>query len=115
MATAVFAARARRYFAAEPFAEKLHAIADAENRDAGIEDALVGLRRALRINARRSAGKNNARRAQAFQHAGRRIEADDLRVDVQLPHASRDDLRILRTKIENKDLAGHFEADLGKG
>ncbi len=75
----------------------------------GLEDALVGLRRALGVDAGRAAGEDDARGAQTFQHAGRGVEADDFRVDVQLPHAPRDDLRVLRAEIEDEDLAGHDE------
>lgn len=38
---------------------------------------------------------------------GRRVIADDFRVDVQLPHPPRDDLGVLRTEIEDEYLAGH--------
>src|ERR1700761_4544064 len=107
MATPILAPSAGRDVAAEPLAEKLHAVADAEDRDAGLEHALVGLRRALGVNAGRSAGENNAGGAQAFQDAGRGVVTDDFRVDIQLAHAPGDDLRVLGTEIENENLAGH--------
>src|SRR5277367_3543738 len=100
MTPPVFASCARRNLAAEPLAEKLHAVADAEDRNAGIENAFVGLRRALGVDAGRSAGKNEARGTKAFQDGGGRVIPDNFRVDVQLPHAPRDDLGVLRTEIE---------------
>ncbi len=42
-----------------------------------------------------------------FRTLAGRVVADDFRVDVQLPHAPRDDLRVLRTEIEDENLAGH--------
>ena len=43
---------------------------------------------------------------------GGRVETDDFRVDIQLAYATRDDLGILRTEIENKDLAGHGDESI---
>jgi len=111
MAAAIFAARTGSDLAAEPLAEKLHAVANAENGKAGIEDAFVGLRSALGVDAGRSAREDDAGGAQAFQDAGGRVVADDFRVDVELPHAARDDLGVLRTEIEDEYLAGHGGGD----
>ena len=107
MAAAVLAAGAWGNFTAEPLAEELHAVADAEDGDAGVVDALVGLGRALGVDAGGAAGEDDAGGAQAFEDAGGDIVADDFRVDVELAHAARDDLRVLRTKIEDENLAGH--------
>ncbi len=53
---AVFALFGSNDFAAQSFHHKLHAVADAQNRNAQIEDSAVYARRAFGVDTRRTAG-----------------------------------------------------------
>jgi hypothetical protein len=67
LGVAVLAVRRRQDFAAEKLRHQLHAIADAEHRDAKIEHRRVRMRRAFFINRRRPARQDQAARLAAAQ------------------------------------------------
>ncbi len=107
-AVAVFAVRAAGDVAAEHLAHELHAVADAEDREAHLEDARVRVGRALRLHAVGAAGQDDADDAIGAQGLRRDAEGIDAGVDVAFTDAARDDLGQLRTEIEDGDgLGGH--------
>ena len=102
-AAAVLAPGAVLDFAAEMVAHELHAVADAEDRQAEIEEGGIRLWRVLSINAGGAAAEDDAPRLEGGDFFGRQIAAHDLRIDLTLAHPPRDDLRVLRTEIEDDD------------
>ena len=56
--------------AAEVLRHQLHPVADAEHRDAQVEDAGIGLRRALRVDRGRPAREDERERPPAASAAG---------------------------------------------
>src|SRR5258708_5406238 len=103
MTVAVFAGLAEGDLAAEEIAHKLHAIANAEDGDAEFKDIRVRMRRGLCVNTLRAAGEDDADHAFRAELRGRRAEMVDLRVDLALADAARDDLGELGTEIEDGD------------
>ena len=100
---AVFAPLAVLHFPAEKVRHELHAVADAEDRQAHGEDRLIRVRRFLRVNGRRPAAEDDSlwlMRGDFFR--GGVVRKDD-RIDVTLANPPRDDLRILTAEIENDD------------
>ena len=106
-AFAVFALLARLDLAAEVLGQELDAVADAQHRDAELEKGAVGQRRVLRIHARRAAGQDDALGLERGDFRGGRVVAQDHRIDVALADAARDDLRVLRTEIQDDNLLSH--------
>jgi hypothetical protein len=97
--------------AAELVGDELQAVADAEHRDAEVENALVDAGRALAVHARGAAREDDGARV----HGGELLEGEgarvDLAVDALLPDAPRDELRVLGAEVEDEDeLAGRHEA-----
>ena len=90
-------------FPAEVMGHELHAVADAENRNAQIENLRVWLRRALRINTGWAAAQDQPLRREGTQFRGRRIVREDLRVNLTLANPPRDDLGVLRPEIEDDE------------
>ena len=99
---AVFAPLARLDLAAELLAHELHAVADAENRNAEIPYAAVDARRSVFEDAVRPAGEDDALRRVCANLFGGDAEGDDFGVDVLLANPARDQLGVLRTVVEYK-------------
>ncbi len=92
--------------AAESLAHQLHAVADAEDRDAEVEDRGIALRCAVGIHARRAAGKNEAFRGEFAYAVGRDVVPHDFAVHVLLANAAGDELGVLRTEIQHEHAFG---------
>ena len=106
-AFAVFALLARLDLPAEILGQELQAVANAQHRDAQLEDGAVRQRRVLGIDAGRAARQDEALGVQPGDFPRRRVVAQDDRIDVALADAPRDDLRVLRAEIQDDDLLGH--------
>ena len=91
--------------AAEVARHELHAVADAERRDAEREDRRVELGRAVRIHRRRAAGEDERGRVPRRDLRGREPVPDELRVDARLAHAPRDQLAVLAAEVDDEDRA----------
>src|SRR6266513_5684059 len=78
-------------------------VTDSENRDSQSKNLWINLRRSVFVNAGRAARQNDAVWLFARNGVGRSIEADNLRIDLQLTNTSADDLGVLRTEIENEN------------
>ena len=103
---AVLAVRGARDLAAGQEVQDVHPVADAEDRDADVEDGLVGERRALGVDARRAAREDDALGGELPDGVERDVEGVDLAVDVLLADAPRDQLRVLAAEVENEDHRG---------
>ena len=89
--------------AAERLGHRLEAVADAEHRDAGVEQRGVDRRRAVGVDAGRAAREDH-RRGSPGQHLGHgHLVRDDLAVDLRLAHAAGDQLRVLGAEVDDED------------
>ena len=103
----VFAVGRRGDFAAELVGEELHAVADAQDREAGLEDVGGRLRGAFVVDGCGAAGEDEAARVQALDLLTRSVVGDQHAVDVALAHAPGDEHGVLRAEVEDDDcLAG---------
>jgi hypothetical protein len=90
--------------AAQLLGHRLHAVADAQHRHAGIEDDRGRLHRRRLVGRRVAARQDDAARAEAPDEFRRHVAGMDLAVDACLADPARDQLRDLRAEIENQDL-----------
>ena len=88
--------------AAKRVARQLHAVADAEHRNAEAEERRIAPRRAFVVHARRAPGEDDAPRSQFADPRRRDVVADDLAVDVLLADAAGDQLGVLRAEVEHE-------------
>src|SRR6267378_4113608 len=105
LCAAVFMLARRNDLAARQARDELHPVADAEHRDAQVEDAGIGGRRTVIEYRTRPARENDAlgverRDEREVASFARRM---DLAVDARFPDAARDQLRELRAVVENED------------
>jgi hypothetical protein len=91
---------------AELCGHRLHAVADAEQRDAHVEQRRGHARGALAGDRFRAAGEDHAAGAERLDRGGGGAPAVDLAVDAEFAHAPRDELRVLRAEVENQDALG---------
>ncbi len=103
---AVLAAPGLGDLAAEGGGHDLEAVADAEHRHAELEDALVELRCAVVVDARRASGEHDARRVLGGHLGRRHCVRHDLGVDVRLANAAGDQLCVLRAEVDDEDRTG---------
>ncbi len=89
--------------AAQLEGHELGAVADAQHRHAQVEERRVGARRVVDVDAHGTAREDQAARPARADLVERRVEGDELRVDVALPHAARDELPVLRAEVEHED------------
>ena len=89
--------------AAELVRHQLHAVADAEHGQAELEERGIARGGARFVDAGRAAGEDEAlRRARRELRRGQ-VAAQDLTVHVQLADTPRDQLRVLRSEVEDCD------------
>jgi hypothetical protein len=103
---AEFAVMAALDLAAELVAERLLAVADGEDRHAGIDDRLRGARAALVRHRGRTAGKDHRFRFQALKALFGGLERHDFGIDAGLAHAARDQLGHLAAEVDDEDGVG---------
>ena len=99
--------------------DQLLAVANAQDRNPEIKDCDVDVGRTLIVHARRPAAKHNARRTPCLNVSARHSGRKDLAVDALFANAPRNQLRELRTKIQDQDaiasVLDFFAASLGSG
>ena len=89
--------------AAERRGHGLESVADPQDRDVGVEQRRVELRRVRAVDAGRTAGQDD-RRGRLGQHVGHRHgRRHDLRIHGGFPHPPGDELRVLRAEINDQD------------
>ena len=100
---AVLAVVGREDVAAELVGHQLRAVADAEDGDAAGPDGRVGPRRVRVVDRVRAARQDDRARAAPLELVVRRVVRQQLRVDVELADAPRDELRELAAEVEDDD------------
>ena len=90
--------------AAEVEREQLHAVTDAEHRDAELEQLAVELRRVGRVHRRGTAGEDQALRLAPRDLGRADVVREQLGEDPELAHAAGDQLRVLAAVVEDDDL-----------
>src|SRR4051812_30590063 len=83
---------------------QLHSVTNAQDRNPKRKNLRVEMRRAFIVNAGRAAGENDPFRLEGGHFVRGDIELNDFRVNLRLSNSARDNLRVLRTEIENEDL-----------
>jgi len=87
--------------------QKLHPVADAQNRDAGLPQVVQKpgrqLGRAFLIRAGGAAGKDHPARLLGQECLLRHMEGQDLGVDFQFPEPAGDELGVLRAVVEDQN------------
>jgi hypothetical protein len=100
----VLAPLRRDDLAAEEIGHGLHPVADAEHGNAGLEELRVGQRSPVVVDARGASREDETLVAAGKDLVGRLRARDDLGVHRHLPDPTRDQLGVLRPKIEDRDL-----------
>jgi len=101
-----FAVVAAFDLAAELGAHRLLAIADAEDRQAAVEDDLRRARASLVQRRGRAARQDDRLRLQPVETFFGGLEGDDLAIDAGFAHAACDQLRYLAAEIDDEDAVG---------
>src|SRR3989304_3831582 len=82
---------------------QLHAVADAENRNALIEEFLGDARRLLIVHAGWAAGEHDTLWAVSQNRGQRRRARQNLRIDLRFADTAGDQLGVLRPEVENQN------------
>src|SRR5262249_38515473 len=98
--SAELAADPRPHLATQRLAGELHAVANAENRDAQVEDFGITVGCIGSVDAGGTAGKNKAARLHFGDARGGYIMADDLAEDILFADPARDQLAVLGAKVK---------------
>ena len=99
--------------ATELGSERLHAIADAEDRYPQLEHRVGNARRLLQSDRFRSAGEDDAARREVANELDGRVERMDFAVDTGLADAASDQLGVLGTEVDDQQaldvqIVGHL-------
>ena len=81
----------------------LHTVADAKDRHASFEDILRRARAVIFGSAFRAAGKNDAVRIELTNLSFRHVPCPQFAVDTQFTNATRNQLGVLRTEVQDKN------------
>ena len=104
---AEFAVMAALDLAAELFAHRHLAVADAEHRHAQLEHRLRRARRMRFGDAGRTAGEDDRLRRARGERCLRLVVGHDLAIDARFAHAPRDELGDLRAEIDDQNGCRH--------
>ena len=85
---------------------RLHAETDTEYRHVGFEHRSSHTRRLTAQHGLGAAGKNNAPRRERLDDCTVDVPRMNFRVDTAFTDAPRDELRVLRTEVEDQDPVG---------
>src|SRR3990172_2265083 len=102
----VFAVSGRRTATAELVGEELHAVADAEDGEAGFEDVCGGLGGAFAVDGGGAAGEDEAAWVEALDPLPGCVVGDEFAVDVALADAAGDEHGVLGAEVEDDDRFG---------
>ena len=103
LGVAELAVGARLHVAAQLHRHREHPVADAQHRHAGLPDRLGRAQVAVLVGAGVAAGEDDAPGLEVPDELVADVVGMDLAVDVRLAHAPGDQLRDLRTEIEDQD------------
>ena len=93
----------RHHHAAEVAGQELHAVADAEDRHAELEELLGNGRGARLVDRLGPAGEDDPLGREGLDRRQLHVEGMQLAVDVGLAHPPGDQLGVLGAEIENED------------
>ena len=100
--------------AAQRKRQQLHAVADAEHRNAELEQRRVELRRPVGVHRGRPAGEDQPARAAPAHLLDADVMRQQLGEHAALAHAARDELRVLAAEVQDDDLVDRARRlDLG--
>ena len=88
------------HLAAERHGGHLVAVAKAQDGQTQVVDGGIDRRRVLGIHGRGAAGEDQRGGGHLTHLVGRDVARDDLRIHMQVAHATGDELRILRAEVE---------------
>src|SRR5690349_13637814 len=94
-------ARGRQHLAAEQVASQVQTVADAEHRDAEVEDLGIAQGSAGGVDAGGASGEDQAAWLQLRDARGGEVMADQLAEDVLFADPARDELGVLRAEVED--------------
>ena len=92
------------HLAAERDGGHLVTVAEAQDGQAQLVDGGVHRGRVLGVDGRGAAGEDQRRGRQLAHLVDRDVTRDDLGIHMQVAHATRDELRVLRAKVEDQHL-----------
>src|SRR5690348_56166 len=92
---------AKLYLAAELRGHGLHPVADPEHGYTDLEHRTRCMRRAAFVGGRVTARENHAARSKAADEFITDVPWMDLAVDMRFANSTRDELRVLRSKVED--------------
>ena len=93
--------------AAELSGHRLLTVADAQHRDAELEQDIGGARRRRLGHRGRPAGQDHRAGCEVADRVGRFAIGADLAIDAAFAHPARDKLGHLRAEIEDQNAVGH--------
>ena len=99
---------------AKTISDKLHAVADTENRHSKFKKSPVQHRSVLAANAGRSARKNDGLRLHGCHFRGLHCAGMNFRVNAGFTYTARYQLRHLRAVVYDDNLIGHMASLLQK-
>src|SRR5262245_63611827 len=100
---AIFAAGCREHLCPEHLAGQLHAVADAQDRDAEREQVGITARRSRLVDTGGTARKDDSAGLQLGDAPGWQVVPNHLAEDILLTDAPGDQLPVLRAKVENEN------------
>ena len=107
----VFTATALGDLATEIAGEKLRAVTDPQNRNAEVVDTGVDRGRTFDMNGGGATGEDDAGRILGRDLRCRDVMPDNLGEYVRFAHAAGDQLRVLRTEVDDEDRTGFQFSD----
>ena len=112
---AVFPGVGLRQASAQGVREQLHAVADAEHRDAELQQSLVQPGRVSAAHTGRTAGQHKGLGLHGPDLVGRDRTGMDFRIDASFANSAGDELCDLRAVIYDNDLVGHIPVPSCRG
>ncbi len=94
------------HLAAQLLGHGLHAVADTQHRNAGLEYRIGGTGRFGGGDRLRATGKNDALGRKLADFLGGHVEGTDFTVHADFPHPAGDQLGVLGTEVQNQDALG---------
>jgi len=100
---AVFPVLPGKDFAAQLMSHQLHSVTDAQHRDAQLEQAGIGCRSSLFVDAGGASAQDDAAWIAGQYLFEGRVIGEKLAVDVALADPARDELAVLRSEVQHHD------------
>ncbi len=99
----ILARLGRLHLAAQNLRPDLHSVADAQNRYTHFKNGWIAARRVGLVDAARAAAEDDAFGVEFLKLGGRSVGPNQFAEHALFPHPPRDELGILRAKIQDRD------------